>query len=44
MIKEILKTGIIDDIYNEAKNKELSKLAKLTGGAKKAKITGIPKL
>lgn len=44
MIKEILKTGIIDDIYNEAKNKELSKLAKLTGGGKKAKITGIPKL
>jgi hypothetical protein len=40
----VLKTGIIDDIYNEAKSKELSKLAKLTGGAKKAKLTGIPKL
>jgi hypothetical protein len=39
-----LKTGIIDDIYNEAKNKELSKLAKMTGGQKKAKLLGIPKL
>ena len=44
MIKDILKTGVIDQIYNEAKNKELSKLAKMTGGAKKAKLTGIPKL
>ena len=44
MIKEILKTGVIDDIYNEAKNKELNKLAKMTGGAKKSKILGIPKL
>lgn len=44
MIKEVLKTGIIDDIYNEAKSKELSKLAKITGGSKKAKLTGIPKL
>jgi DNA topoisomerase-2 len=43
-IKEVLKTGIIDEIYNEAKNKELSKLAKMTGGTKKAKLTGIPKL
>jgi DNA topoisomerase II len=44
LIKDVLKTGIIDDIYNEAKNKELSKLAKMTGGGKKAKLTGIPKL
>lgn len=43
-IKEILKTGIIDHIVNEAKAKELNKMAKVTGGVKKAKITGIPKL
>lgn len=40
----MLKTGIIDDIYNEAKSKELAKLAKMTGGSKKSKLTGIPKL
>lgn len=39
-----MKTGIVDDIYNEAKHKELSKLAKMTGGTKKSKLTGIPKL
>lgn len=43
-IKEILKTGIIDHIVNEAKAKELNKLAKATGGGKKAKVTGIDKL
>lgn len=44
LIKEVLRTGIVDDIYNEAKHKELSKLAKMTGGQKKSKLTGIPKL
>lgn len=44
MIKEILKSGIVDDIYNQAKAKELSKLAKVTAGSKKARIQGIPKL
>ena len=44
MIKEILKSGVVDDIYNQAKAKQLSKLAKMTAGGKKAKITGIPKL
>jgi hypothetical protein len=39
-----LKTGIVDDIYNEARQKELTKLAKMTGGTKKAKLIGIPKL
>jgi DNA topoisomerase-2 len=43
-IKEILNTGIIDNIVNDAKAKELKKLAKLTGGAKKGKITGVDKL
>lgn len=43
-IKEILKTGIIDHIVNEAKAKELNKLARVTGGGKKAKITGVDKL
>ena len=44
MIKEILKSGIVDDVYNQAKAKELSKLAKVTAGSKKARIQGIPKL
>ena len=43
-IKEVLKTGIVDDIYNQAKHKQMSKLAKMTGGTKKSKLTGIPKL
>jgi len=40
----VLRTGIVDDIYNEARQKELTKLAKMTGGQKKAKLIGIPKL
>lgn len=43
-LKEIIKSGIIDDIVNEAKAKELSKMAKSTAGGKKARISGIPKL
>jgi DNA topoisomerase-2 len=37
-----LKTGIVDQIFEEAKTKELGKLGK--NGQKKPKITGIPKL
>ena len=44
MIKEILKSGVVDDIFNEAKAKELNKLAKMTGGGKKARVQGIAKL
>jgi hypothetical protein len=41
MIKEIQKSEIIDRIYNEAKAKELSKLARATAGKKKERIKGI---
>ena len=43
-IKDILKSGIIDDIVNEAKAKELSKMAKSTAGGKKVRLSGVPKL
>jgi DNA topoisomerase-2 len=44
MIKDILKCGIVDEIFQEAKAKELSKLAKMTAGGKKLRIQGIEKL
>jgi len=39
-----LRTGVVDAIIEEANLKERLKLAKIVGGGKKAKITGIPKL
>jgi DNA topoisomerase-2 len=44
MIKEILKLGIVDTVIQIAKAKAMTKLAKATGGQKKTKLTGIPKL
>ena len=43
MIKDVLKTGIVDTIIEEVNLKEKQKLNKLVGG-KKAKLHGIPKL
>ncbi|EGR29059.1 hypothetical protein IMG5_163890 [Ichthyophthirius multifiliis] len=43
-IKAILKTGIVEQIVNQAKARENSKLQKTLKGGKKARITGIPKL
>jgi hypothetical protein len=44
MIKDILKLGIVDTVIQIAKAKAMTKLAKVTGGQKKSKLTGIPKL
>ena len=44
MIKSVLNTGIVDDIFREAKDKELNKLAKMTANTKKSKLLGVPKL
>lgn len=44
MIKDILKTGMVDSIIEEVNLKERQKLNKLTSGGKKSKLTGIPKL
>lgn len=44
IIKDFLKLGIVDTVIGIAKAKEMGKLAKLTGGQKKSKLTGIPKL
>lgn len=44
IIKDILKLGIVDTVIQIAKAKAMTKLAKVTGGQKKSKLTGIPKL
>ncbi len=44
VIKQILDSGIVDDVIKEAKTKELSKLARTMGGQKKQRIAGISKL
>ena len=44
LIKEVLSTGVVDDIFREAKDKELNKMKKQTAGGKKSKLLGIPKL
>lgn len=44
MIKDFLKLGIVDTVIEMAKAKALKNLAKATGGQKKSKLTGIPKL
>ena len=44
IIKDFLKLGIVDTVIEMAKAKALKNLAKTTGGQKKSKLTGIPKL
>ena len=44
IIKEVLKSGVVDAIIEEANLKERQKLGKQLAGGKKAKLTGIPKL
>ena len=43
-IKNALKTGIAEELLALSKFKEMKELAKSDGGARKSKITGIPKL
>ena len=43
-VKNVLKTGISDELTALSKFKEMKELAKTDGGARKSKITGIPKL
>jgi len=43
-VKNVLKTGISDELMALSKFKEMKELAKTDGGARKSKITGIPKL
>jgi len=43
-VKNALKTGISDELTALSKFKEMKELAKTDGGARKSKITGIPKL
>ena len=43
-IKNALKTGIADELLALSRFKEMKELAKTDGGARKSKITGIPKL
>ena len=43
-IKNVLKTGIAEELLALSKFKEMKELAKSDGGARKSKITGIPKL
>jgi DNA topoisomerase-2 len=43
-IKNALKTGIQDELAAYSKYKELQQLKKTDGGARKSRITGIPKL
>ena len=43
-VKNALKTGISDELLALSKFKEMKELAKTDGGARKSKITGIPKL
>ena len=43
-VKNALKTGIQDELLALSKFKEMKELSKTDGGARKSKITGIPKL
>ena len=43
-VKNVLKTGVSDELTALSKFKEMKELAKTDGGARKSKITGIPKL
>jgi DNA topoisomerase-2 len=43
-IKNVLKTGIQEELTALSKFKEMKELKKTDGGARKSKITGIPKL
>ena len=43
-VKNVLKTGISDELTALSKFKEMKELAKTDGGARKSKITGIPNL
>ena len=43
-VKNVLKTGIAEELTALSKFKEMKLLAKTDGGARKSKITGIPKL
>ena len=43
-VKNVLKTGISDELTALSKFKEMKELAKTDGGARKSKINGIPKL
>jgi DNA topoisomerase-2 len=43
-VKNALKTGISNELTALSKFKEMKELAKTDGGARKSKITGIPKL
>jgi len=42
--KNVLKTGIQDELLSLSKFKEMKQLAKTDGAARKSRITGIPKL
>lgn len=44
MIKNFLSTGVVDEIFNEAKAKEMNKLSQITKGKKTQRIQGVPKL
>lgn len=43
-VKNVLKTGISEELTALSKFKEMKELAKTDGGARKSKITGVPKL
>ena len=43
-VKNVLKTGVSDELTALSKFKDMKELAKTDGGARKSKITGIPKL
>ena len=43
-VKNVLKTGIADELTALSKFREAKELSKTDGGARKSKITGIPKL
>jgi DNA topoisomerase II len=43
-LKDILKSGIAEMVIDQAKLKELSKMAKTMGGGKKSRLLGIKKL
>jgi DNA topoisomerase-2 len=43
-LADICKSQIVDNILNWAKHKSETQLSKATGGAKKGRLTGIPKL
>lgn len=43
-LKAILDSGVVESILSVARAKEEAKMAKITGGKKKSKLVGIPKL